>query len=99
MSYFFYLLRRLLLGMITVDSQGSIFISAKTAADLACKVKSRNYFFSTELLFYAEQKQIKINEMPITLRVEIRPSTVRPLKDSWKMFNQILNLRLDNLFS
>lgn len=99
MSYFFYLLRRLLLGMRTGDSQGSIFISTKTAAELAFKVQSRNYFFSTELLFYAEKAQIKINEMPVSLRDEIRPSTVRPLLDSWRMFNQILKLRLDNLFS
>ena len=85
--------RRTFLGMKTKDSQGSVFIRGTLAKELLPHVVSRNFFYSTELVFFAEQAGEKVEELAVTVADEIRPSTVRPLKDGSRMFLQIMELR------
>ncbi len=85
--------RRWMLGMKTKDSQGSVFIRASLAKELLPLVVSRNFFYSTELVYFAEKAGNVVEEIAVTVADEIRPSTVRPIKDGSKMFLQILELR------
>lgn len=92
MSKAFCLLRYIFLGMKTEDCQGTIFIKAKEARPLVDIIKSRNFFYSTELTYLIEAKGLKVKEMPIVLKPEMRPSTVNPLKDGLTMLKQTLQI-------
>lgn len=96
MSLVFFLIRRIILGMRTVDCQGTIFIHSSDLEYLLKKIQARNFFFSTELTYLIEKRNQKVIEMPIVLKPEIRPSTVRPLKDGMNMLKQTFNLFLKN---
>ncbi|MGE3974229.1 MAG: glycosyltransferase [Bdellovibrionales bacterium] len=91
------LARKTMLGMKTKDSQGSVFLHATLAKELLPKIASRNFFYSTELVYYAEQKGEVVEELPVVIAEAIRPSTVRPLKDGSRMFLQIMELKKRNL--
>jgi glycosyltransferase involved in cell wall biosynthesis len=77
--------RRLLLGMRCGDSQGSVFIRADLAALLVPQVGSRDFFYSTELIFLAERAQEQVLEVPVVLAPAQRNSTVRPVRDGLTM--------------
>lgn len=96
MSTIFYLIRKIILGMKTVDCQGTIFINSKDLDYIIKNIVARNFFFSTELTYLIEKRKQKVIEMPIVLKPEIRPSTVRPLKDGMNMLKQTFNLFLKN---
>lgn len=85
--------RRLMLGMKTKDSQGSVFLRASLAKELLPLVVSRNFFYSTELVYFGEKAGNNVEELAVKVAAEIRPSTVRPIKDGTKMFLQILELK------
>lgn len=94
MSFIFRVLRGLILGMKTADSQGSLFLRQDVVQLLFPKIKSRDFFFSTELTFLAEQLGIKVKELPIVYEGDIRQSSVKPVRDGYRMFKQLLQLRL-----
>ncbi len=85
--------RRVIAGMRTGDSQGSIFIRARTAARLAPRVRSRGFFYSTELVYLAERGGAPIVELPVTVEDEQRRSTVRPFRHGMVMLLQLIELR------
>jgi len=91
-SWVFYLLRLVFLKMHTKDPHGTIFLRADHL-NSADNIVSKDYFFSTELVYYMEQKS-KVIEMPITLKPEIRPSKVNLIVDGTKVLKQIIHLRL-----
>lgn len=93
MSQAYRLARRALLGMRVGDSQGSVFVRLDLAAELAPKVESRGFFYSTELCHHAEKAGETIVELPVVLEESKRASTVRPLKHGTEMLKQMWELR------
>lgn len=87
--------RRLLVGMRTGDSQGTFLLRRDIALRLEPQIRSRDYFFTTELVFLAERAGIGIEELPVIQvpEVRFRRSTVRPLRDGTRMFRSLLALR------
>jgi dolichol-phosphate mannosyltransferase len=93
MSLVYRVIRRTTVGMRVGDSQGSVFVRLDLAAELVPKIQSRDFFYSTELCFFAERAGHTIVEMPVTLEEEKRKSTVRPFRDGRRMAMQLLELR------
>lgn len=77
--------RHFVSGMQTMDSQGSIFIRLDMAARLAPLVRSRGFFYSTELVLHLERLGERIVELPVTLASSGRASTVHPLRHGYAM--------------
>jgi len=59
--------RRLVLGMRTADSQGTVFLRLDLAAALVGQVRSRDFFYSTELIYLVERSGERVLELPVTL--------------------------------
>lgn len=93
MTFAYRMIRRATVGMRVGDSQGSIFVRLDLAAELAPKIKARDFFYTTELCFFAERAGETIVEMPVVLEEEKRKSTVRPLRDGTRMLHQLIALR------
>jgi len=72
--------RRVLAGMRTGDSQGSVLLRLDVAAKLVDLVVARDFFYSTELIFHAERLHHPIIELSVVVAPESRASTVRPLR-------------------
>lgn len=92
MSHVFSGLRYLALASRVRDSQGTLFLQAHRALRLMERTQARDFFFSTELIFRAEQEFLPVHEVPITLEPELRKSTVHPFRDSWRMARQVFRL-------
>lgn len=92
MSTSFAILRYFILGMRTKDCQGTIFVKASEAKKIVSKVTSRNFFFSTELTYLAEMSRLAVSEMPVTLKPELRPSSVKPVRDSLAIIREMFTL-------
>ena len=93
MTLVFRLLRRVLIGMSLRDSQGTFFIRADVASRLVERPIARDFFYTTEFCFHALRENLKPCEVPIVLVPELRPSTVRSLRDGYKMFLGLVRLR------
>ena len=95
MSIAFRVLRRAILGMRTGDSQGSFFIRLDVAAPLAHRIQSRDFFYTTELVYYAESLPDGVIEVPAIIEPSqlVGHSTVRPLKHGSAMLRQLVQLR------
>jgi hypothetical protein len=93
------LARRTLLGSRVGDSQGSIIVRADLARALVPMVRARGFFYSTELVYFAEREGERVREVPVTLEKERseRKSTVKPVKDGLTMLGQLLELRTRRL--
>ncbi len=92
MSFCFQTARRALLGAKVRDSQGTLFLRADLVGE-AITVRANDFFFTTELVNLAEQQRWEVREMPVVLKPEQRPSTVKPLRHGWTMFKQLWELR------
>jgi dolichyl-phosphate beta-glucosyltransferase len=90
-------LRRIIAGMRTGDSQGTFMFRAETARDIAPKITSRDFFWSTEFTYYAERAGLTIVEVPVVLEEQQRASTVKPFKHGSKMLKQLVELRARDL--
>jgi len=91
MSALFLIIRRLVLGLATKDTQGTIFMNSQYVGTYA-QIKSVDYFFTTELI-YLVSKQSAIVEMPVTYLPELRPSNVKVIADGIKFVKQLIGLR------
>jgi glycosyltransferase involved in cell wall biosynthesis len=91
MSAVFFVIRRLVLGLATKDTQGTIFLKSEYAGTYE-QIKSVDYFFTTELI-YLVAKKTSIVEMPVTYLPELRPSNVRVIADGMKFIKQLVRLR------
>lgn len=87
----FYVLRKLILGLNTKDTQGSILVRGDVVKYL--DFKSDDYFFAIEMIDRAERLGT-VKELPITLEPERRASRVRLVRDGWRMFKQLVRYRL-----
>lgn len=93
----FYLLRKTILGMRTGDPQGVFFLKAELISLLAPKVLARNFFYTTELTYYAEKKGEQIVELPVVYQGERRASSVRVFRHGIELIKNIIKLRLRTL--
>jgi len=93
MSRVYQLARRAALDMHTRDSQGTFVFRQDLATSLARLVVSRDYFYTTELVYFAEQRGEQVVELPVRLAPSRRPSTVHPLRDGTRMLRSLLRLR------
>ena len=83
-------LRRIVAGMRSGDSQGSIFLRLDMASLLVRLIESRDFFYSTELVFHAERLGLPIVELPVVVQPEQRESTVRPWRHGISMLRSLL---------
>ena len=93
MTFAFRMLRQILIGVSVRDSQGTFFVRADIASQLFERPLARDFFYTTEFCFYALRENVNVVEVPIVLSPELRPSTVRPLRDGYKMLRGLLRLR------
>ena len=95
MSTAFRIARRLMLGMKTGDSQGSFFIRLDVAVPLAHRVVSRDFFYTTELVHFAEAMADGVVEVPAVIdpSQQLGISSVKPLRDGTAMLKQLVALR------
>ena len=93
MSAVYRLARRAAIGMRVGDSQGSVFTRLDLAAVIGPKIKTRGFFYTTELCYYAEQEGETIVELPVVLNADRRASTVRPFDDGLAMAKELMRLR------
>jgi hypothetical protein len=91
------LARQTVLGSRVGDSQGSVFVRKDLARQIVPKVKARGFFYSTELVFFAERAGVRVVEVPVTLDKNERKSTVKPVKHGLTMFGQLVELRTRGL--
>jgi len=83
-------LRHAVAGMRTGDSQGSIFLRLDVVEKFLDLIVSRDFFYSTELVYHAERLGHPIVELPVTVAPEARASTVRPLRHGSAMMLALL---------
>lgn len=87
-------LRRALVGMRTADSQGTFFFKSAAVREVVPRIAARDFFWTTELTYYAERAGRTILEVPVMLEEQQRTSTVKPFKHGSKMLEQLVKLRL-----
>jgi dolichyl-phosphate beta-glucosyltransferase len=85
-------LRRVLAGMQTADSQGSLLLRLDLGRELVGRIQSRDFFFSTEVVFLAERMGETVLEVPVVREPQRRATTVRFLRDATAMFGQLAAL-------
>ena len=96
MSLAFRALRRLILGMKTGDSQGSFFIRLDVAVPLAHRTRSRDFVYTTELVYYAEGQGDGVLEVPAIIepsQLVAGVSSVKPFTHGAAMLRQLVALR------
>lgn len=88
--------RRAILGMKIGDSQGSFFVRLDLLARTAPHVRSRDFFYTTELAYLIEREGERFTEVPVVLEAHqlvAANSSVRPLKHASRMLRQLVELR------
>jgi len=97
-GYVFSLIRIITLRINTKDTQGSIIFPLLFIQDILYKIKSRSYFFTTELIYFAEKKKKNIIEVPVQLEPESRLSKINLLLDGFSMLKDIFLFRFRTIF-
>jgi hypothetical protein len=93
MSRVYQLARRWLVGMQTLDCQGSFILHSDIARQVCGAIRARDFFYTTELCARLEHQGIMPVEVAVELHREVRRSSVRPLKHGTAMFRQLVALR------
>jgi glycosyltransferase involved in cell wall biosynthesis len=89
MSGVYRAIRFVLLGMKTRDPQGSLIFKSKWLK-LHTLCTANDFFFSTQFVYFVEREGGEVVEVPIAMEPDFRPSRVKPLRDGWRVFKQIL---------
>ena len=82
--------------MRTGDSQGSFFIRLDVAVELAGRVQSRDFFYTTELTYFAEKRDDGVVEVPAIIEPsQLVPgaTSVRAWKHGRAMLKELFVLR------
>ena len=90
LSLLYRVLRKYLLGMVTKDPQGSIFIRADLIMEALPFLSSTDFFFMTELIYHFEKRGVYPIEMPVVNGPQIRPSKIKPMTDGFQILTQLL---------
>jgi dolichyl-phosphate beta-glucosyltransferase len=90
-TFIFSLMRFLVLGLRTKDTQGTLILRGDLVSRFQ-SLRADDYFVSIEVVDRAEQLG-KVRELPIVLEAELRPSRVKLLRDGWRMLRQMIRHR------
>lgn len=93
-SFFFFLLRFLVLGLPYHDTQGTLFFRGENMSELATNLRSKGFITTTEVVLWFHRRGKRIKEVPVELRAEMRPSSVKVVKQSIRMFKALIGLRM-----
>lgn len=93
MSQGFRALRILIVGLHARDSQGSIFLDGGMARRIRPHLHCDGFLIETEMVCWAVKFGAPPLEVPVVLPPSPRRSTVSPLRDSWIMARQLVQLR------
>jgi glycosyltransferase involved in cell wall biosynthesis len=96
MSFAFRMLRRLIVGIRTGDSQGSFFVRLDVGVPLAHRIVSRDFFYTTELVYFAEALPDGVVEVPAIIessQLAGGGTTVRAWEHGTAMLKQLVALR------
>ena len=93
MSFGFRVARRLILGIATGDTQGSILISGSLAQRIAPRLRCTDYLVTTEIVAWAIRLGARPLELPVVYPGPVSQSTVRPLRDTVRMLAGMVALR------
>lgn len=97
-SMIFHTLVKMLFMMGVTDTTcGAKFWNAKVAKNVWPKVKGQKWFFDTELVYYCIKRGYKVVEVPITYK-DRRDSRLSILKDSHKLFHDLVKFKIRTLF-
>jgi len=98
LSSVFNFLVNLFLGVAIKDTQGVKGYRKSKIKIINEKIKSKNFFYDVEMLWYARKNKLKIIEIPVKVR-DYKKSKVKLLSDSAKLFFEILGFWLKMEFS
>ncbi|NLG83244.1 MAG: glycosyltransferase family 2 protein [Firmicutes bacterium] len=92
----FNLLVRLITGLKYYDTQCGFKALTKESAELiAPRLSIPGFGFDPELLWIAERFGLRVAEVGVTW-VDDRRSKVRPLRDAWRMFLDLIRIRIQD---
>ncbi len=89
--------RYIFLNMKVADCQGTIFLKCANLDQLLGKVKSRDFFYTTELVSILESNKYKIIEVPIIYDEEKRKRSSISLASGLKYLLKIINFSINTL--
>jgi dolichyl-phosphate beta-glucosyltransferase len=90
----FWLLRRLVLGMRTLDPQGTFVLAGDWAREVAPRLTEPGYLVTTELCFLAERSGVQPLEVPVRLSPAHRDHRSRiTAGDVWQMAVGLAGIR------
>jgi len=93
----FNLLVRLITGLCYYDTQcGFKALTEESAAVIAPRLSIPGFGFDPELLWIAERFGLRVAEVGVKW-FDDRRSKVRPLRDAWRMFLDLIRIRLRDL--
>lgn len=83
------------LGMSYADTEtGCKFFGRERILPLLSEVESQGWFWDTEIMYQCCRHQCLVREIPVLfLRRWDKPSTVKPLRDSWDYLMELRRLR------
>jgi glycosyltransferase involved in cell wall biosynthesis len=91
----FFILRYFLLKLNVKDTQGTIFLHSSQLKNVLSSCHSRDFFFSTELIFRLHQLGANVVEIPVVYKGEIRKSRVNLFRDGKSILKKIIKLSVD----
>ena len=89
----FRLARRLVLGIPSGDTQGSILLAGGLARQIAPRLRCTDYLVTTEIVAWAIRLGARPLEVPVVYPGTPAQSTIRPLRDSARMLAGMFALR------
>jgi glycosyltransferase involved in cell wall biosynthesis len=94
LSWGFWVLRRLVLGMRTLDPQGTFVLAGDWARRMGPRLTEPGYLVTTELCFLAERQGHQPLEVPVRLSPQHRDHRSRiTVRDVWRMGVGLLGIR------
>ena len=93
MSLGFRVARRLILGIPSGDTQGSILIAGPLAHRVEPHLRCTDYLVTTEIVAWAIRLGARPLELPVVYPATSSQSTVRPVRDTLRMLAGMLALR------
>ncbi|MFA5271414.1 MAG: dolichyl-phosphate beta-glucosyltransferase [Candidatus Omnitrophota bacterium] len=91
-KFFNFLVQIFVLRGIHDTQCGFKLFSGKCAKSIAQELKIDRFGFDVEMLYLAQKKKYKIKEVPVTW-INSTESKVNPIKDSFKMFLELLSIK------
>jgi len=95
-STIFYSLRKVLLNLNFRDTHGSIIVKSDKLKSISNFLTQESFFIDTEIVLKLYELDLNIIEVPISLVNEDYHSTVKPIKDGFKILYQTIKTSFKN---